>query len=176
MLCRILFDWLKACSLLKLDFLLWRWLFIFRAMRQCFWDHACCHGSSCLPRFGVACACREWIMRLDGRLALEIKTQHEIELSILKIIDLLRIVTLRMVKDPALQLEMNRQESLCILEQDRQCTYNVTFRRVRESLLPWKSCNITYWSVCVCVCVWVCVCVCVCVRGYPRACARATWM
>ena len=33
-------------------------------------------------------------------------------------------------------------------QQYRQCTYNVTVRRIRESLLLWKS---TYWSVCACV-------------------------
>jgi hypothetical protein len=37
-------------------------------------------------------------------------------------------------------------------KQDRQCTYNVTLRRVRESPLPWKS-SIMYFCVCVCVCV-----------------------
>ena len=33
-------------------------------------------------------------------------------------------------------------------KQGRQCKYNVTMRRVRESLLPWKS-SITYFWVCV---------------------------
>ena len=33
-------------------------------------------------------------------------------------------------------------------QQDRQYTYNVTLRRVRESLLPWKAVSITYLSVC----------------------------
>ena len=36
--------------------------------------------------------------------------------------------------------------------QDRQCTYNVTLRRVRELLLPWKS---NEYYIFVCVCVWV---------------------
>jgi hypothetical protein len=40
--------------------------------------------------------------------------------------------------------------------QDRQCTYDVTLRRIRESLLPWK-CNL---SVCVCACVLTYVCGC----------------
>ena len=35
-------------------------------------------------------------------------------------------------------------------EQEGQCTYNVTLRCVRESLLPWKS-SIIYWSACACV-------------------------
>ena len=39
-------------------------------------------------------------------------------------------------------------------KQYRHCTYNVTLRRVRESLLPWKS-NKYYWLVCVCACAYV---------------------
>ena len=35
-------------------------------------------------------------------------------------------------------------------EQDRQCTYNVTMRRVRKSLLPWKS---NKYDIFLCVCV-----------------------
>ena len=35
-------------------------------------------------------------------------------------------------------------------KQDRQCTYNVILRRVRELLLPWKS-DKNYIFVCVCV-------------------------
>jgi hypothetical protein len=35
-------------------------------------------------------------------------------------------------------------------KQKGQCMYNVTLRRVRESLLPWKS-NNYYLLVCVCV-------------------------
>ena len=35
--------------------------------------------------------------------------------------------------------------------QDMQCTYNVTLRPFRESLLPWKS-NKYYIFVYVCVC------------------------
>ena len=35
-------------------------------------------------------------------------------------------------------------------KQKGQCKYNVTLRRVRESLLPWKS-NNYYLLVCVCV-------------------------
>jgi hypothetical protein len=41
-------------------------------------------------------------------------------------------------------------------EQQRQCTYNVTLRRVRELLLPWRS-NKYYIFVCVCVDVRTCV-------------------
>jgi hypothetical protein len=54
--------------------------------------------------------------------------------------------------------------------QDRQCTYNVTKRRVRESLLQWKS-NKYYIFACVCACLcvvracmWVPGRVCVCMR------------
>jgi hypothetical protein len=36
-------------------------------------------------------------------------------------------------------------------QQDRQCTNNVTLRRVRELLLLWKVISISYWSVCACV-------------------------
>jgi hypothetical protein len=36
-----------------------------------------------------------------------------------------------------------------IYKEDRQCTYNVTFMRVRETLLPWKS-NKYYIFVCAC--------------------------
>ena len=54
-------------------------------------------------------------------------------------------------------------------ETDMQCTYNVTLRRVRESLFPWKSnMSITYRSVCACVrvraCMWV--------RGRVGVCMR----
>jgi hypothetical protein len=59
------------------------------------------------------------------------------------------------------------------LKQDTQCTYHVTLRRVRESLLQWKS-NITCVCVCVCVCArargpgtWACACACLCARA-PR--------
>jgi hypothetical protein len=66
------------------------------------------------------------------------------------------------------------------IKQDRQWTYNVTFRRICEKLLPWKS-NKHYTYICVCVCVWdsvgacVCVLVCVCgeVAGRVGVCMRA---
>ena len=49
-------------------------------------------------------------------------------------------------------------------QQDRQCTYNVTLRRFRESLLPWKS-NKYYILMCACVLArlgeWACACACV---------------
>ena len=38
-----------------------------------------------------------------------------------------------------------------LMSQDSRCTYNVTMRRVRQSLLPWKS-NKYYTFVTVCVC------------------------
>jgi hypothetical protein len=47
---------------------------------------------------------------------------------------------------------------MLLYEFDRQCTYNVTFRRVHESLLLWKS--IIYFCVCVCVCTSPCACAC----------------
>jgi hypothetical protein len=61
---------------------------------------------------------------------------------------------------------------LCETEQDRQCTYNVTMRRVCESLLQWKS-NTYYIYVCVRVCAraWVPMRVGVCMR--VRACTPA---
>ena len=40
-----------------------------------------------------------------------------------------------------------------VTKQTDKCTYNATRRRVRESLLPWKS-NKYYIFVCVCVCAW----------------------
>ena len=43
---------------------------------------------------------------------------------------------------------MHRKQRKVI--QDRQCTYNITLRSFRESLLPWKS---SYLLLCVCVCV-----------------------
>ena len=55
-------------------------------------------------------------------------------------------------------------------EQDRQCTYNVTFMRVRELLLPWNNNK---------HCIFICVCVCVCARARARmgACMRVcAWM
>ena len=64
-----------------------------------------------------------------------------------------------------------------ILQQDRQCTYNVTLRCVRESLLPWKD-NEYYLLVCVCVraCgypdLWACAYVHVtCLSSMQRICA-----
>ena len=51
---------------------------------------------------------------------------------------------------------------IIILQQDRQCTYNLTKRRFRESLLTRKS-NKYY--------IFLCVCVCMCAR--VRACV---WM
>jgi hypothetical protein len=57
-------------------------------------------------------------------------------------------------------------------ERERQCTYNVTLRRVHESLLPWRS-NMCYLLVCVCVraCMWIPGCVAACMR--VRACSLA---
>jgi hypothetical protein len=64
-------------------------------------------------------------------------------------------------------------ESICFSatsKQDRQCTYNVTMRRVRESLLPWK--RIKYY-IFVCVYEWVpgrvsvCILVGACSLPYP---------
>ena len=52
-------------------------------------------------------------------------------------------------------------------KQDMQCTCNVTFRRFRESFLPWKS-NKCY----IFLCVYACVCGCVCAWAYAGACAR----
>ena len=40
------------------------------------------------------------------------------------------------------------------LKEKRECTYNVTLRRVRESLLLWKS-DTYYIFLCVCACVHV---------------------
>ena len=69
-------------------------------------------------------------------------------------------------------------------KQDRQRTYNVTLRRVRETLLPWKSnqyciflCVFAHAWVTACACVRLYVCVCflgvwVHGRGRVRACAR----
>jgi hypothetical protein len=47
-----------------------------------------------------------------------------------------------------------------------QYRYNVTMRRVCESLLPWKRNK--YLHICLCVCV----CVCVCVSGSLGLCKR----
>jgi hypothetical protein len=59
---------------------------------------------------------------------------------------------------------------MLITHQDRQCTYNVTLKRVRESPLPWKS-N----KYCICVRVRKCVRVSgdVGVRMRVRACSLA---
>jgi hypothetical protein len=52
----------------------------------------------------------------------------------------------------------------CNIQHDRQCTYNVTLRRVHENhCCCGKAISITYWSVCVCV--WV-------VHGSGRVLAR----
>jgi hypothetical protein len=45
--------------------------------------------------------------------------------------------------------------AMVVTTQDRQCTYNVTLRRVHESLLPWES-NKYHIFVCVCMRVRVC--------------------
>ena len=55
---------------------------------------------------------------------------------------------------------------LFIIKQEGQCRYNVTFRHVRESLLPWNS---NKYNLLVCVCMRVCMRVRVC--EYPGACA-----
>jgi hypothetical protein len=51
---------------------------------------------------------------------------------------------------------------------ERQCTYNVTFRRVRESLLPWKSMKCYFWSVCA----WLSVRACMSVPGQVGVCMQ----
>jgi hypothetical protein len=53
--------------------------------------------------------------------------------------------------------------------QDKQCTYNVTLRRVHESLLPWKS---NTYCIFVCVCVHVRVGVQARGRVHARACVQ----
>ena len=45
------------------------------------------------------------------------------------------------------------KKNLDIYEQDRQCTYNVTMRRVRKSLPGNCNKSTTYWSVYVRTCV-----------------------
>ena len=40
-------------------------------------------------------------------------------------------------------------------QRQKQCSYNVTLRRLHELLLPWKT-NNYYIFVCVCVCVRMC--------------------
>jgi hypothetical protein len=68
-------------------------------------------------------------------------------------------------------------------KQGRQCTYNVILRRIRETLLPWKS-NKYYTFVCMCArarvhaCVVpgsasVCMRVCACRLYYPACKAYA---
>ena len=55
-------------------------------------------------------------------------------------------------------------------QQDGQCTYNVTLRRVRESLLPWKS-NKYYMLVCWCMRARACVRACGYRGAWTCACA-----
>jgi hypothetical protein len=43
-------------------------------------------------------------------------------------------------------------------KQDRQCTYNLTFRHVHETIVAVKKQKLLHISVCVCVCVCVCLC------------------
>jgi hypothetical protein len=61
----------------------------------------------------------------------------------------------------------------CVI-QDSWFVYNLSFRRVRQSLLPWKS-STYYIFVCVCVRVRACICVGVWARGFMhvRACSVA---
>ena len=42
------------------------------------------------------------------------------------------------------------------MKKKRQCTYNITLRHVRESLLAWKVINITYLSVRACARSYLC--------------------
>jgi hypothetical protein len=60
------------------------------------------------------------------------------------------------------------------LKQDRQCTYNVTLRRVCKSLLPWES---RKYYIFVCVCVRVCpgAWACVCARMHACSVAYPAW-
>ena len=45
---------------------------------------------------------------------------------------------------------LHRKSHVAILEKDRQCTYNVTFRRVRATIAAVKSNN--YYATRVCIC------------------------
>jgi len=64
------------------------------------------------------------------------------------------------------------------LKQDRKCTYNVTLRRVRATIVAVEK---QYYTTCVCVCVCVrvcvcvCVCVCICSLRYPACNAYAPY-
>ena len=80
------------------------------------------------------------------------------------------------------KLHFRSTHHICVfrkgLKQDRQCACNVTLRRVRVSLLPWKS-NKYYIFVCVCVCARAralscvtrtrgcCMCARACILAYP---------
>jgi hypothetical protein len=65
-------------------------------------------------------------------------------------------------------VRITQQITYSYIEQDRQCTYNVTIRRVRESLLPWKSSKY-YLLVCVCMGARKCVHVDSRARGHVHA-------
>ena len=56
--------------------------------------------------------------------------------------------------------------------------YNVTLRRLRETIIAVEKQSVLNISVCVCARAWVHACACVCVSGRVRACARVsllTW-
>jgi hypothetical protein len=61
-------------------------------------------------------------------------------------------------------------------ERQKQCTYNVTLRRIHELLLPWKT-NNYYIFVCMCVCVpgRACVHVALIIRHATRMRHIMTW-
>jgi hypothetical protein len=58
------------------------------------------------------------------------------------------------------------------LKANTQCKYDVILRRVRKSLLQWKSDKSYMFALCACVCVWLCVCVCARARARARGCMR----
>jgi hypothetical protein len=53
-------------------------------------------------------------------------------------------------------------------EQDSQCRYNVTLRRVYETTVAEERQQVLHISVCVCVCLRACACMWVCVYGCGR--------
>jgi hypothetical protein len=59
------------------------------------------------------------------------------------------------------------------IKPDRQCTYNVTMRRVHKTIVAVEKQQVLHIRLCVCVC--VCVCVFACNLAYPACNAYAPY-
>ena len=94
------------------------------------------------------------------------KTENTTSIVLISVSSLQQKIAIKQCETPNRRVLITCTEKR--VKQHRQCTYNVTLRRVRESLLPWKSNK---------YCIFVRVCVCAhvhnCARARRRVHARA---